>query len=486
MIRALDPLLTISGSAMARMIRKREVRSVDLVQIHLRRIREVNPRLNAMVADRFDQALAEARDADLRVARDDPATLPPFLGVPCTVKECFALTGMPNTGGLPSRVGHPATSDATTVARLRAAGAIPMGVTNVSELCLWMEASNPNYGRTNCAYDQRRTSGGSSGGEGALIGSAASPFGVGSDIGGSIRMPAFFNGVFGHKPTGGLVPNTGQFPCAMHGLVRVLATGPICRRAEDLYPLLRIMAGPDGQDSGCAAMPIEDPSTVSLEGLDVVSVEGDGLLSVSRDLLQAQQRAAKALAARGARVRVERVPAMARAILMWTATVATGGETAYLDLMADGKPFNLGAEFLRWAVGRGRHTLPALGLGLIEAASTRFPPRFEPLLQETKALAEDLASRLGPGGVLLYPSHVEVAPLHHKSLLRPINWIYTGIFNALKMPVTQVPLGLDARGLPLGCQVASIPGNDHRTIAVALALEAALGGWSPPGAGASG
>jgi fatty acid amide hydrolase 2 len=220
----MDPFLTLSGTALARLIRERGALSVEIVEAHARRVREVNPRVNAMVANRFDLARAEARAADLRVAREDPASLPPLLGVPCTVKECFALTGMPNTGGLPSRVGHPATRDATAVARLRAAGAIPLGVTNISELCLWMEASNPNYGRTNCAYDPGRTSGGSSGGEGALIGSAASPFGVGSDIGGSIRMPAFFNGVFGHKPSGGLVPNTGQFPCTEHGLVRVLTT----------------------------------------------------------------------------------------------------------------------------------------------------------------------------------------------------------------------------------------------------------------------
>jgi fatty acid amide hydrolase 2 len=476
----MDPFLTLSGTALARLIRERGALSVEIVEAHARRVREVNPRVNAMVANRFDLARAEARAADLRVAREDPASLPPLLGVPCTVKECFALTGMPNTGGLPSRVGHPATRDATAVARLRAAGAIPLGVTNISELCLWMEASNPNYGRTNCAYDPGRTSGGSSGGEGALIGSAASPFGVGSDIGGSIRMPAFFNGVFGHKPSGGLVPNTGQFPCTEHGLVRVLTTGPICRKAEDLYPLLRLLAGPDGIDKGCTEMPLSDPATVSLEGLDAVSVDDDGLLSVSEDLRAAQRRAASCLAARGARIRVERVPALARAILMWTATVATGGESTYLSLLGDGRPFNLGFEFLMWAAGRGRHTLPALGLGLIEAISSRFPPRFGPLLEETAALRADLARRLGPGGVLLYPSYPEPAPRHNKPLLRPINWIYTGIFNVLEMPVTQVPLGLNDRGLPLGCQVASIPGNDHRTIAVAMALEQAMGGWVVP------
>src|SRR5207237_4871758 len=147
---------------------------------------------------------------------------------------------------------------APTVGGLRAAGAIPLGVTNLSELCMWMESNNRVYGRTGNAYDPRRTAGGSSGGEGAIVGAAGAPFGLGSDIGGSIRMPAFFNGVFGHKPTGGLVPNSGQFPMAHGPALRYLTTGPIARHAEDLMPLLRILAGPDGDDAGCVAMELGD------------------------------------------------------------------------------------------------------------------------------------------------------------------------------------------------------------------------------------
>src|SRR5207253_4609005 len=113
---------------------------------------------------------------------------------PCTIKESIALTGMPHTAGLVARKGTLAGADAPTVARLRAAGAIPLGVTNTSELCMWMESNNRVYGRTGSAYDPSRTAGGSSGGEGAIVGAAGAPFGLGSDIGGSIRMPAFFNG----------------------------------------------------------------------------------------------------------------------------------------------------------------------------------------------------------------------------------------------------------------------------------------------------
>src|SRR5207237_4863970 len=125
---------------------------------------------------------------------------------------------------------------------------IPLGVTNTSELTLWIESSNRVYGRTSNPYDARRTAGGSSGGEGAAVGSGGSPFGVAADIAGSIRIPAFFCGVFGHKPSPGVGPNTGLYPPTPGEAARMLQTGPLARRAEDLMPLLRLMAGPDGVD----------------------------------------------------------------------------------------------------------------------------------------------------------------------------------------------------------------------------------------------
>ncbi len=205
-------LLTLSGTRLAEMIRRKEVTSLDVVKTHIAHIKRVNPSINAVVKDRFDAAIAEAKAADKRVKDSSPESLPPFHGVPCTVKESFLLTGMPNTSGLVARKDIIADHDATAVARLRKSGAIPLGVTNIPELCMWMETDNRLYGRTNNPYNTKHIVGGSSGGEGAIIGSGGSPFGVGADIGGSIRMPAFFNGVFGHKATGGLVPNSGQVP----------------------------------------------------------------------------------------------------------------------------------------------------------------------------------------------------------------------------------------------------------------------------------
>ena len=144
----MNPLCLLSGTELARRIRARRVTSAEAVEAHIARVREVNPTLNAVVAERFEDARAEARRADERTRATPAAELPPLHGVPCTIKECFALCGMPNTGGLASRRGRLATRDATGVARLRAAGAIPLGVTNVSELCMWMESNNCVYGRT--------------------------------------------------------------------------------------------------------------------------------------------------------------------------------------------------------------------------------------------------------------------------------------------------------------------------------------------------
>src|SRR4051812_10444372 len=272
----MNPVLTHSATRLAGMVRSGEVSSRDLVDAHIARILRVNPKLNAMVCDRFDRAREEAALADERLRSEGARDLPPFHGVPCTIKEAFALTGMPNCAGLAARKSHRATRDATAVARVRKAGGIPMGVTNVSELCMWMESSNTVYGRTRNPYDQGRTSGGSSGGEGAIIGAGGSPFGIGSDVGGSIRMPAFFNGIFGHKPTGGLVPGSGQYPEAHGEGARMVATGPLARRAADLWPLTKILAGPDGKDEGAYEIALGDPAAVRIDQLTVVDVEDNG------------------------------------------------------------------------------------------------------------------------------------------------------------------------------------------------------------------
>ena len=231
--------------------------------------------------------------------------------MPCTIKESFAVAGMPHTSGslarrelIAERLGDRGRAPG------RGAGAILLGVTNTSELTLWIESENRVWGRTNNAYDPARTAGGSSGGEGASIGSGFAPIGLGTDIGGSIRLPAFFNGVFGHKPSGALVPHTGHYPSPNERGSFLLGCGPLTRRAEDLMPFLRAIAGPDGIDRTVREVELGDPATVSIEGLRVVISDDATLLPVSLELRNARVHAARALREAGAEVVRVSLPAV--------------------------------------------------------------------------------------------------------------------------------------------------------------------------------
>jgi fatty acid amide hydrolase 2 len=414
-------LLTLSATKLAHLIRTREVTSREVVEAHILRIQRANPILNAVVVDRFAQARREADRADAKVKAGEE--LPPLHGVPCTIKECFALVGMPQTAGLVARVGRLATEDATTVARLRAAGAIPLGVTNTSELCMWMESNNRVYGRTNNPYDPTRMVGGSSGGEGAIVGVGGSPFGLGSDIGGSIRMPAFFNGVFGHKPTGGLVPGSGQFPIAENDGLKLLSTGPLARRAEDLHPLLEILAGPDGIDSRCEAREIGDPKAVNLAELEVIDVEDNGVTAVAAELRDAQRRVATQLSAMGARVQKGRFEALRHSFEIWSARMSAAGGKTFRQLLGDGRDLSPLWELMRWTVRRSPHTLPAIVLALIEPLPKLLPSRADRALALAAELKREMVERIGPRGVLLYPSYVETAPRHNPPMWPPVKWV---------------------------------------------------------------
>ncbi|MDP8223351.1 MAG: amidase [Candidatus Lernaella stagnicola] len=477
----MENLCKLSGTELARLIREGEATSVEIVEAHIRQIQKVNPTLNAVVADRFEQARQEAQAADAKLSeakkKDD---LPPFLGVPCSIKECFAFAGMPNTAGIVARRGIVPDQDATAVARIRAAGAIPLGVTNTSEGCMWMESSNYVYGRTNNPYNPAHIVGGSSGGEGAIIAAGGSPFGLGSDIGGSIRMPAFFNGVFGHKASGGLVPNTGQYPIAAGPALRYLTTGPLARRAEDIWPLLQLLKGPDGLDEGCQEIALGDPAQVDFSRLKVLVVKGNGVVRVAADMLEAQARAAEALAKRGATVSEGTFTAFKKSRDIWTALLNESGSEPFKETIGRDGPISAGREFFKWVVRASNHTLPAIVLAALENLPAMMPARYRRFAEMGRELKQEMNQRLGEDGLLLYPSYPTAAPRHHKPIFPPFNWVYTAILNVLEIPVTQTPLGLNAAGLPLGVQVGAAHGNDHLTVAAALALQEDLGGWVPP------
>ena len=214
--------------------------------------------------------------------------------------------------------------------RLVDAGAIPLGVTNTSELTLWIESENPVYGRTNNPYDRRRTAGGSSGGEGAAVGAGGSVFGVGADIGGSIRVPALFCGVFGHKPTPGLIPNTGIWPDTSGEAEQLLARraadaqgrGPACRCFRSWPDRMAWISRPSRMELG-------DPATVSLDGLPVTLVEAARSGRCRADLRDARERAAGALASAGAQVRNVSLPSWRKALLPFLAALQNTGTDSH-------------------------------------------------------------------------------------------------------------------------------------------------------------
>ncbi len=473
---------SLSAVRLAETIRRGEILPSEAVDCYIRRIERVNPRLNAVVANRFEEAREEARLADERLQKggkkgvrknDD---LPPFFGVPCTVKEAIALKGAPWTAGSLYRKGFVATEDAVAVDRVRKAGAIPLASTNISEMCMWFESDNLVYGRTNNPYDTGRIPGGSSGGEGSILGAGGAPFGVGGDVGGSIRMPAFFCGIFGHKPTGALVTPEGHAPAPQGDVRRYCTVGPLSRFAGDLSPLLEIMSGGDYR---------HDPSAgTEFRGRDVWVCEGLGfpVPKASDEQLEVLHKAADFFARRGARVRTFDPKRLGNAFFIWSAMLHEGGNPEFASVMTEGGDPDLFAESLRFATGSGRHTFPALFLAVIERVFDKVPGGgTKALVEAGRRVRAEFEAELGDTGILLMPTHPRAAPRHGAPLTRPLDFAFTGIFNVIEAPATAVPMGLGREGLPLGIQVAARPGNDRLTLAAALLLEEAFGGWVPPG-----
>ncbi|XP_074518015.1 fatty-acid amide hydrolase 2-B [Halichoeres trimaculatus] len=481
-----DPLLLVSAKQLATKIRRKEVTSVEVVQAYIDRIQEINPLLNAIVVERFDEALKEAALVDKLIEEETGGEEVledrlPLLGVPLSVKESYAVQGMPITGGLVFRKDVIASVDSPPVAWLKRAGAIPIGVTNTPELCMWGESHNHLYGITNNPYDLSRTPGGSSGGEGSIVGGAGSVIGIGSDIAGSIRMPCFFNGIFGHKTTPGVVTSEHQYPPTTGRHEEYVSNGPMCRYAEDLLPVLKIMAGPN-------AHMLNLDEKVDLKTLRYFTIPDDcGALlvaPVSKELIDIQKKVVQRLEEDlGVKVEEVRFPELRHSVQMWNTYMNLpdrNGKPAepFNEILGEpGHPVRPVWELLKWLVGRSTHTFASIGLALQEMTVSK-PSPF--ILQQKEKLQKALEELLGTDGVFLYPAHPRVAPITHHPLFRPLDFAYTGVINVLGLPVTQCPLGLNKDGIPLGVQVGAGKMQDRLSLEVALYLEKAFGGWKEP------
>ncbi len=483
---ALDDLLTLSATALARRIRAGDISPTEVLEAHIDRIEAINPAINAVVVKRYEAARAEAREAEALLARtsDDArraaGDLPPLLGVPCTVKEFLEMDGLPNTGGLMALKDRKGVREATVVSRIRRAGAIVMGLTNVPEGGLWMEADSKVYGRTNNPRDVSRSPGGSSGGEGAIVAAAGSPLGLGADIGGSIRIPSAFCGIVGHKPSGRRVPTTGHFPLPEEPLLPMLCLGPMVRKVEDCWPILQILSGPDGECKVARPYPSPTPSEVRLEDVVVYRLDTGGRPRIRKPMAEAMERCFEALEERGAEIRILQAPEIRHGVEIWAAVLEQGTPgSSYADILSPDRPMNPWWELAKLPFGKSRHTLPAVAMVAAEGLTRFAHKRTAQMIAHFEALQRRLHETLGSNGVFLFPPYTRPAPGHRMPLLTPFDGACTCTFNPLEVPSTVVPVGLTDKGLPVSVQIGSLPGHDHLTIAVAGHLEEAFGGWVP-------
>lgn len=444
---------------MAAMIRDREVTATELVTAHLTRIRQINERLNAAVQVLADTAVAQARKADEQLAAGQ--TVGPLHGVPISIKDSIDVNGTPCTAGtLGRKNAAPAIADAELVRRLRAAGAIPIAKTNLPDLLFAYESDNFLYGRTNNPYDLSRTSGGSSGGESALIAACGSPLGLGSDAAGSVRVPAAFCGIASLKPTAGRLSQVGHVPPPNGVFDQLWSIGPMARRIEDLVLALDLLS-----DNALPAVP-----TKPLPYCRVAVYTDNGFAHCSEELKQTVQQCAAFLANYGMTVEENHCP--------------PGVECAYeveMGLLgADGGDGI--AEYLRANGTPEPHPLLAAWLDRLRPLRPQSQDDYDGRFTEWQHYRGMIASFFTEYDAVLCPVYTQVA-LPHGESVKPGNFegfSYTMAWNVAGTPAAVVRCGTTANGLPVGVQVVAPHWHDHRALAICQLLEKEFGGWKKP------
>jgi Asp-tRNA(Asn)/Glu-tRNA(Gln) amidotransferase A subunit family amidase len=446
---------------MVSMLREGAISPVELVEAHLKQIDRLNPSLNAFVTVLAESAIAEARAREQARPGGRPMGL--LDGVPITIKDSFDVAGLPTLAGSRLRSGNRAAEDATVAARLRREGAILLGKTNTPELLASYETDNLLTGRTNNPWDVERTPGGSSGGEAAAIAAFCSAGGVGSDGGGSIRVPAHFCGIAGLKPTPGRVPGTGHFPSMGYpgGLVGV--AGPMARTAEDLRLLFAALAGYDGQDPFSAPVPLR-PAQV--QGVRIGVWEQFYRVPVDPEIRVAVRRAASMIEALGIGVEDFEPRGLERAPNIW-------------------------AIFSRWPSAATKALLKARKA---EAHWTLRewldcePPTAEQVLINLAArdrMRASLVGQMESVAAVLMPV-CGVTAFRHRQRKWEIAGQEIGLFqammpavlaNVLGLPAVTIPVAISREGLPIGVQLMGRPYEDELLLELAVRLEEARGPW---------
>lgn len=462
----------LSAASMAEQIRAKKFSSLEVVEAHLAGIEKLNPKLNAFVQVDNDGALRQARSADEALSRN--LRLGPLHGVPLSIKSSIEVKGLRCEAGSRLRAGTAATKDAPLVSRLRDAGAVILGTTNTPELLMAWETDNLLYGRTNNPWDFTRTPGGSSGGEAAAIASGCSVGGVGSDGGGSIRIPAHFCGICGLKPTPGRIPAVGHFPASLGPFALLGVVGPMARTVTDLKLLFEVMQGPDEGDCAAAPVPVGWPSWQGLKKLRIAYFEDDGRIPVALETRTAVRNAAEALKRTGFDVQPFRPEGLEQARQLWWQLFGVAG-AMLLGPMTKGREAELSPmfkEFSSWVAAER----PLTAETLLDTWT-----RCDLLRMQIFQQMREYPILLCPVASIPAFRHGERSWMVDGKAVRYLDaWSYCEWFNLLGMPAVVVPVARSAEGLPVGVQVSGRPWEEEVVLSVAEILEKECGGWKAP------
>lgn len=463
-------VLDMDATTIAQKIKSREITSSLAVQTYISHLKRLNPTVACLVEDRFAAASEEAKMNDRLVERGEVQGK--LSGVPISVKEAFDVAGMQTTGGLSHRQGQLAETDAAVVARLKAEGAIILGKTNTPALCFCQESENKLYGRTNNPWDLERTAGGSSGGEGALIAVGGAAAGVGSDIGGSIRFPAHFNGVIGFKSGNRQIPQQGNFPHVDHPLQeRMLGMGPMTKSVRDAEFIYALMTD---------AKP--DKKNLSEFTIDILPKQpGIPLSNRTEKLL----RHIKETLGKQFATDEKRPPFFYDAALMWQEIMSIDGAHHIAAHAFGERKIRPVREYVK-EVTTGKAELHRyLTWALIGAKMFRPSQKRVQQIGEILERGDEELSRYLDKRVLIFPVYHRAA-LPHGKLYREIFSIrktfrqfmpYVAYANVWGLPALTVPVGMDAHGMPISVQLISRIGNEDALFQLGKVVEKRFRGY---------
>ncbi len=455
---ASDPTLW-SATEQAAAIRHGRLGSEELLDLFLARIQAVDPVVNAVCTLDVDRARSRARQADRATAAGE--SWGPLHGVPITVKDAIETEGIRSTGGARELADHVPTMDAPAVARLKAAGAIVFGKTNLPEWSGDWQSFNGMFGTTNNPWAPNRTPGGSSGGAAAAVACGMTSFELGTDIGGSIRVPSAFCGIYGHKPSFGIIPTFGYLDAPVAGMVQsdVNVFGPMARSAADLRLLLDVLAGPHGAAAHAWHLDLPADAPDSLDGVRIGAWLDDPALECDADMVAVLHAAADAAQAEGALVDRTARPEI-DVERMWKLGARLIG--AAVSVHGDDR----GLSHQRWLqMDRERVQLCAAWTELFERVDVVLCP-----VTLTPAFAHHQEAEWDTRSITVNE--------RERRYLELEGW--PALVGAAYLPSTSAPVGRTAAGLPVGIQVVAPMYHDRRAIAVAGALTRAIGGYGPP------